>query len=187
MRLLAADEEDSEVSNGDVPASFAEDIDASEEARQIIAQLPRLDTGKYDRRKLHHAMQEDVDALTDIWYKIKGIGIGEDAKLQRLRELLATRSSRQESSDLHLLQGHGPLSAAWADRTEAQSWLAQIGSPRIRRVDGKVKPEDRVLSWSNLRLWPTTCPSSPAASARSTSWSPPMSSPKAKTCRTAAS
>ena len=44
MRLLAADEEDSEVSNGDVPASFAEDIDASEEARQIIAQLPRLDT-----------------------------------------------------------------------------------------------------------------------------------------------
>ena len=144
MRLLATDDEDSEVNNGDLPASLAEDIDASEAAREIISQLPHLDPGKYDRRRLHHAMQEDVDSLTDIWYKIKAIGLQEDAKIQQLRELLATDLRGKKV----LIFTYYKDTARYLQRglagEEAHSWLEQAGSPNIRRVDGTVKPEDRV-------------------------------------------
>jgi hypothetical protein len=40
LRLLASDEEDADAANGDLPASLADEIDASEEARQLIAPLP---------------------------------------------------------------------------------------------------------------------------------------------------
>lgn len=146
MRLLATDDEDADAdaNNGDLPASVAEDIDASEAAREIIAQLPRLDAGTYDRRKLHHAMQEDVDSLTDIWYKIKAIGLPEDAKLQRLRELLTTDLRDQKVLVFTYYKDTARYLQRGLAGQVAQPWLEQAGSPLVRRVDGTVKPEDRV-------------------------------------------
>jgi superfamily II DNA or RNA helicase len=42
----------------------------------------------YDRRKLHRALSEDIDALTEIWDDIRRITIEQDAKLQQLKQLL---------------------------------------------------------------------------------------------------
>ncbi|HSN78071.1 MAG TPA: helicase-related protein, partial [Anaerolineae bacterium] len=144
MRLLTADDEDAEEGANDLPASLAEEIDASEEARQIIAQLPRLDAARYDRRRLHHAMQQDIDALTDIWYRIKGIGLEQDAKLQRLRALLASDLRGQKVLIFTYYKDTARYLQRGLTGPAAQEWLAQAGSPRIRRVDSKVKLEDRV-------------------------------------------
>ena len=70
MRLLENDDEDVE----DVsPHSRATEMDESDAARHIIEALPRLDANKYDRRRIHRALQEDIDALTEIWHDIRGI------------------------------------------------------------------------------------------------------------------
>ena len=87
MRLLENDDEDTEDAT---PSSLATAMDENEEARQIIDALPRLDAGKYDRRRLHRALQEDIDALTEIWHDIKDISVAHDAKLQQLKSLLET-------------------------------------------------------------------------------------------------
>ncbi len=87
MRLLENDDEDTEDAT---PSSLATAMDDNAEARQIIDALPRLDAGKYDRRRLHRALQEDIDALTEIWHDIKDISVTHDAKLQQLKSLLET-------------------------------------------------------------------------------------------------
>ena len=87
MRLLENDDEDTEDAT---PHSRATEIDENDEARQIIDALPRLDAAKYDRRRLHRALQEDIDALTEIWHDIKDISLTHDAKLQQLKALLET-------------------------------------------------------------------------------------------------
>ena len=40
--------------------------------------------------RLHRALQEDIDALTEIWHDIKDISVTHDAKLQQLKALLET-------------------------------------------------------------------------------------------------
>ena len=39
--------------------------------------------------KLHDALQNDIDALTDIWHEIKDVKPERDTKLLRLKELLS--------------------------------------------------------------------------------------------------
>ena len=87
MRLLENEEED--VDEG-TPVSQASALDDTTAARRIIDELPRLDATKYDRRSLYRALQDDIDALTEIWHDIRAIDPDHDAKLQRLKTLLAT-------------------------------------------------------------------------------------------------
>ncbi len=47
------------------------EIDATAEARGMTDALPRLNSSKYDRRKLHRALSEDIAALTQIWDDIR--------------------------------------------------------------------------------------------------------------------
>ena len=47
--------------------------DANEEAKEYLNGLPALDPAQYELRKLHHAIQKDVDILTGIWHVIKDI------------------------------------------------------------------------------------------------------------------
>ncbi len=143
LRLLADDDADSEDS-GELPASLADEIDAVDAARQVITHLPRLDTRRYDRRRLHHAMQADIDSLTDVWYHIKDIGLEQDAKLLRLRELLAGELRGQKVLIFTYYRDTARYLQRGLTGSAAQDWLAQAGAPRIRRVDGTVKPEDRV-------------------------------------------
>ena len=140
LRLLEDDDEDTEDAT---PTSRATRLDDNAAARQLIGELPRLDVAKYDRRKLHRALQEDIDALTDIWHDIKGISTPHDAKLQQLKQLLETDLRGQKVivftyyKDTARYVYHALISA---DNAE---WRGRMGQPNIRRIDSSVKSSDR--------------------------------------------
>jgi SNF2 family DNA or RNA helicase len=140
MRLLENEDEDTEDAT---PSSLATEMDENAETRQIIDALPRLDVGKYDRRRLHRALQQDIDALTEIWHDIKDISVTHDAKLQRLKSLLETD-----------LLGHKVIIFTYYKDTarylyqilmsdDNTAWREVIGNPHIRRIDSTVRPPDR--------------------------------------------
>ena len=140
MRLLDIDDEDNEDSS---PSSRATQIDDTEEARQIIDELPRLDTNKYDRRAIHRALQEDVDALSEIWHDIKNIGINHDAKIQRLKSLLEDDLSGQKIIIFTYYKDTARyIYRALMDDTNAE-WRRKLNNPTIRRIDSNVKTADR--------------------------------------------
>lgn len=140
MRLLDSDDEDSE----NTPSSLATEIDQNEEARQIIDQLPHLDTEKYDRRKIHRALQQDIDALTEIWYDIKDIRSEHDAKLQQLKLLLETGLYGQKVIIFTYYKDTARYLYNALTSPENADWRAQIGNPNIRRIDSSVKAADRL-------------------------------------------
>ena len=139
MWLLASDDEDSDET---APASRAEEIDQNDLARQIIAELPRLDAAKYDRRRLHRDLAADIDALTEVWHAIQQIKRGRDAKLQRLKTLLATTLHGQKV----LIFTYYKDTARYLHRAllEDKAWLQEMGEPNIRRIDSSVKTADRL-------------------------------------------
>ena len=105
IRYLSGEDED-EVG---APASRAGEIDASEEAREILETLTPLDPAQYDLRALHEALQHDVESLSDLWRAVEGITPDSDAKLQSLKELLSKDLKWPKGHRLHVLSRYGPL------------------------------------------------------------------------------
>jgi superfamily II DNA or RNA helicase len=140
MRLLESDDEDSE---DNAPHSRATDIDDSEEAHQIIDQLPRLDTDKYDRRSIHRALQDDIDALTAIWHDIKDISLRRDAKLQQLKTLLEMDLRGQKVIVFTYYKDTARYVYRALMSEENAAWREHMGQPNIRRIDSSVKTSDR--------------------------------------------
>ena len=139
MSLLESDDEDSDEVG---PVSRAEEIDQHELAREIAAGLPRLDSLKYDRRRLHRDLTADIDALTEVWHAIQHIKQGHDAKLLRLKSLLAHELRGQKV----LIFSYYKDTVRYLQRslTSDTAWLAEIGQPTIRRVDSSIKTADRL-------------------------------------------
>jgi len=147
MRLLDSDDEDSEDNS---PNSRATDIDESDDAHQIIDQLPRLNTEKYDRRSIYRALQEDIDALTEIWHDIKDIGIRHDAKLEQLKTLLNTDLRGQKVIVFTYYKDTARYVYQALTSDENASWREHVGQPNIRRVDSSVKTMDRARIVENF-------------------------------------
>lgn len=140
MRLLDNDDADSE---GTAPRSRAMDIDDEGEARAIIEQLPRLDSEKYDRRAIHRALQDDIDALTDIWHDIKDISVPHDAKIQRLKALLEGDLCGQKVIIFTYYKDTARYVYRALTGDDSAAWRDNVGSPNIRRIDSDVKTIDR--------------------------------------------
>lgn len=85
IRFLSSEDEEDDAT----PVSLADEIDANQEAREFLDTLGTVDPTQYDLRKLHDAVQHDVDVLSDIWQRVKDIKPDRDAKLARLKELLS--------------------------------------------------------------------------------------------------
>ncbi|GAB4576157.1 MAG: hypothetical protein Kow0077_31230 [Anaerolineae bacterium] len=147
MRLLDSDDEDSE--NGS-PHSRATDIDDSEEAHQIIGQLPRLDPDRYDRRRIHRALQDDIDALTAVWHDIKDISLRQDAKLRQLKTLLETDLRGQKVIIFTYYKDTARYVYQALMSDENAAWREQVGQPNIRRIDSTVKTTDRARIVENF-------------------------------------
>jgi len=147
MRLLEEDDADSEDTT---PASRATEMDAAAEARALIEGLPRLDPAKYDRRALHRALTEDIDALTEVWHDIRDITFLHDAKLERLKQFLETELKGEKV----LIFTYYKDTARYLYRglTEAHNaaWAQAMGEPNIRRIDSNVKPADRIRTVENF-------------------------------------
>jgi superfamily II DNA or RNA helicase len=147
MRLLEDDDEDTEDA---APSSLATEMDENEEARQIIEALPRLDAGKYDRRRLHRALQEDIDALTEIWYDIKDISITHDAKLQQLKSLLETDLHGQKVIIFTYYKDTARYLYQVLMSEDNTAWRESMGNPHIRRIDSTVRTTDRARAIENF-------------------------------------
>ena len=140
MRLLENDDEDAE----DVsPHSRATEMDESDAARHIIEALPRLDADKYDRRRIHRALQEDIDALTEIWHDIRDIHITHDAKLQQLKALLETDLRGQKVIIFTYYKDTARYLYQVLMSDENKSWRERLGNPHIRRIDSNIQTTDR--------------------------------------------
>lgn len=141
MRLLANEDTDSE---DGIPTSRAEEIDEDVAAREVIDTLPRLDANKYDRRRLHRALTEDIEAFTEIWYQIRHIDFAADAKLQQLKALLQTELQGKKVLIFTYYKDTARyLYRGLAEAAESAEWLQEMGDPYIRRIDSGASPKDR--------------------------------------------
>jgi superfamily II DNA or RNA helicase len=147
MRLLENDDEDTEDAT---PGSLATEIDDNEEARLIIDALPRLDAGKYDRRRLHRALQEDIDALTEMWHDIKDISVTHDAKLQKVKALLETNLHGQKVMIFTYYKDTARYLYQLLMSDDTTAWREGIGNPHIRRIDSTVRTTDRSRAIENF-------------------------------------
>jgi SNF2 family DNA or RNA helicase len=82
LRYLEKEDEEDDAT----PGSRLEDIEASDEARALLAELATVNPTDYDLKRLHEAVQKDVDSLAEIWHQIREIGPRQDAKLALLRD-----------------------------------------------------------------------------------------------------
>jgi superfamily II DNA or RNA helicase len=151
IRLLEDDDEDAEDT---FPHSRATEMDETDAARHIIAALPHLDADTYDRRRLHRALHEDIDALTAIWHDIKDISITHDAKLQQLKALLETDLCGQKIIVFTYYKDTVRYLYRVLMSDENKSWRERIGNPHIRRIDSTVQTTDRARMIENFEAYP---------------------------------
>jgi superfamily II DNA or RNA helicase len=141
MRYLSREDEEDDAT----PSSLSEQLDASVEARQFIEALPALDAALYDLKRLHNDLRRDADALREIWRDIAAIPPERDAKLARLKDLLAGELRGQKV----LLFTYYKDTARYlyrelcSDEPAAAAWRASAGSPHIRRMDSGADAKER--------------------------------------------
>src|SRR6266516_2961044 len=141
MRFLAREDEEDDAT----PKSLSEQLDAHTEARQFIETLPTLNAELYDLKRLHNDLRKDVNALREIWHDIAAITPAEDAKLAKLKALLAGELKGQKvliftyykDTARYLSRQLG------SDDPAAAQWKASAGSPRIRRMDSGADARER--------------------------------------------
>lgn len=143
LRYLAREDEEDDAT----PSSLADDLDASEEARRILDSMESVDPSLYDLRRLHQAVQHDVEVLTEIWHSVKGIGPQQDIKLERLKGLLRgdLRGKKvllftyfkDTARYLYRHLGHPEEPGAVGFRNE-------LGGVTIRRMDSGADPKERL-------------------------------------------
>ncbi len=139
--LSREDEEDDAT-----PSSLADEIDESEEAREILAEMGTVDPSNYNLRKLHDDVQRDVDILSEIWQQVKDIGPESDEKLARLKKLLSYDLRSQKvliftyykdtARYLYRHLGH-------PDNPEAVMFAQNIENANVRRMDSGADPKER--------------------------------------------
>src|SRR6266702_4248977 len=140
-RYLAREDEEDDAT----PSSLSDQLDESREARQFIDTLPTLEASLYDLKRLHNDLRRDVEALRSIWHDISTITADRDAKLARLKELLAGELKGQKV----LLFTYYKDTARYlyhklsSDDPSAAAWQVEAGEPRIRRMDSGADARER--------------------------------------------
>ncbi len=112
--------------------------------REHIETLPTLNAELYDLKRLHNDLRKDVNALREVWHDIETITPANDAKLARLKELLAGELKGQKV----LLFTYYKDTARYlykqlcSDDPTAAQWRGSAGEPDIRRMDSSVDTRD---------------------------------------------
>ncbi|MFQ5882320.1 MAG: C-terminal helicase domain-containing protein, partial [Candidatus Methylomirabilales bacterium] len=142
LQYLSSEDEEDDAT----PASMAEEIDAHEEARKVLEGLETVDPAMYDLRKLHEAVQHDVEVLSGIWQRVKDITPKKDAKLARLKDLLLKELNgkkiliftyyKDTARYLYRHLGH-------PDNPEAVAFCKKLGGANIRRMDSGADARER--------------------------------------------
>lgn len=144
LRVLDRESEDEE----DVPRSLAGDLEEDAEARILMGELDSINPTQFDLRRLHDALQHDIEVLTGIWYRVKDMGSATDAKLLRLKALLRSPEFagkkclifsyyRDTVRFLYRQLGH-------PENPEAAAFCEALGGVRIRRLDSGADRKERL-------------------------------------------
>jgi superfamily II DNA or RNA helicase len=143
IRFLSSEDEEDDAT----PISLADEIDANQEAREFLETLGTVDPAQYDLRKLHDAVQHDVDVLSNIWQRVKDIKPDRDAKLARLKELLSKDLKgkkvlvfsyyKDTARYLYRHLGHPENPAAVA-------FCKKLGEINVRRMDSGADTKERL-------------------------------------------
>jgi len=139
MRYLSREDEEDD----STPVSKADDLDATEEASQILESLRGLDPSQYDLRHLHDALQADVEALTGVWGLIMGIRPEQDAKLQVLKDLLAGELKGQKVIVFTYYRDTARYLYRELAGERGADFRRKAANPSIRRMDGGASPQER--------------------------------------------
>ena len=139
VRYLSREDEDED----STPGSRAEEMDASEEAREILDSLTPLDPSQYDLRTLHEALQHDVESLSQLWHSVEGITPAQDAKLQSLKSLLAEELKGQKVIVFTYYRDTARYLYGELAGERGTDFRASAGNPLIRRMDGGASPAER--------------------------------------------
>lgn len=139
MRFISNENEEDDA----MPKSKFGALDVSEEAKLFLEGLPTLDHTQYDLRKLHDALQADVDALDEIWHKIKDIKPEHDAKLSKLKELLSTELKGKKVIVFTYYKDTARYLYHELGGEKGVAFRDSIGNPHIRRMDSGASPKDR--------------------------------------------
>jgi len=142
LRYLEREDEEDDAT----PRSLAEEMDENEEAQRVLQAMGEVDTSGYDLRRLHDAVQQDVEILTTIWQRVKDIGPEDDAKLQRLKTLL----KKELRGKKVLIFSYYKDTARYLHRhlgdpeaEDAVAFRKELGDVTIRRMDSGASPRDR--------------------------------------------
>jgi hypothetical protein len=147
--LVHEDEEDDAM-----PTSLADEFDENKEARTYLESLPTLDTTQYDLKKLHRALQKDIDIFTDIWQRIKDISPEKDAKIARLKSLLSGELRGKKVLIFTYYKDTARYLYRELGMEKAAKWRESIDDPHIRRMDSGAATKER------SRLIQAFCPRS---------------------------
>ena len=139
MRYLSKEDED----EAGTPTSRAGELDDSAEAQEILAVLTPLDTAQYDLRRIHEALQDDVESLTRLWLMVRDITPNQDAKLQALKDLLANDLKGQKAIVFTYYRDTARYIYRELNGDQALPFQSQAGNPLIRRLDGGASPLQR--------------------------------------------
>lgn len=143
LRFLSSEDDEDDAT----PISLAEEIDANEEARAFLETLGAVDPTTYDLRKLHEAVQHDVEVLSHIWQRVKDIRPEKDAKLAQLKELLSKELKgkkvlvfsyyKDTARYLYRHLGH-------PDNPNAVAFCKKLGGINVRRMDSGADTKERL-------------------------------------------
>ena len=139
MRYLAREDEDDD----GAPVSRADEMDASDEARDVLESLEPLDTSQYDLRRLHDALQHDVDSLTELWRLVGGITPDQDAKLHTLKQLLSEDLRGRKVIVFTYYRDTARYLYRELGGDRGGDFRKDAGEPSIRRMDGGASPAER--------------------------------------------
>ncbi|HVO26244.1 MAG TPA: helicase-related protein [Candidatus Margulisiibacteriota bacterium] len=138
-RYVAREDEEDDAT----PSSLADELDEVEEAKDLLAALEPVDPTQFDLRKLHDAVQHDIDVLTEIWHRVRDIKPSRDAKLQALKALLEGHLAGQKVLIFTYYKDTARYLYRELGGESGKEFRAAIGNPLIRRMDSGADAKER--------------------------------------------
>ena len=139
MRYVQAED----VEDDATPVSLATEIDANPDAAPFLDDLPQVDIAEYDLRRLHDALQADIQALQTIWEEVRDITPAQDAKVQSLKELLAGDLRGRKVLVFTYYKDTARYLDTQLTGPGGAGWRQAAGGPVIRRMDSGNHPSER--------------------------------------------
>lgn len=143
MRYLTSEDEEDDISA--LPNTLTEGLKAHKEARHFIATLPVLNAQHYNLQRLRSDLRKDIAALQAIWQRIATITPAQDAKLTRLKELLAGELRGQKVLIFTYYRDTARYLYKHLGDTDPETvaWRASAGNPHMRRMDSGADAKER--------------------------------------------